>query len=158
MQDVEPLPSGTDLHSTSPCHLDHDALSFPMDCAFSGPDPGVMSAVSGLVTNSCIHQPENPNTTWSFGCSLGIDADAILNPPAVLNSAKETWNFQSRTGSPVAWASSGTSAVAAGAARAGNAARRHTVRLAGKFRSGRRPGLRHHSRDRSRAVCPRRRS
>ncbi|MEZ0294516.1 MAG: FG-GAP repeat domain-containing protein [Solirubrobacteraceae bacterium] len=143
MQDVEPLPSGTDLHSTSPCHLDHDALSFPMDCAFSGPDPGVMSAVSGLVTNSCIHQPEIPNTTWSFGCSLGIDADAILNPPAVLNSAKETWNFQSRTGSPVAWALSGTSAVAAGAARAGNAARRHTVRLAGKFRSGRRPGLRH---------------
>ena len=156
MQDVEPLPSGTRPPRTSPCHLHHDAL--PMDCAFSGPDPGVMSAVSGLVTNSCIHQPEIPNTTWSFGCSLGIDADAILNPPAVLNSAKETWNFESRTGSPVA--------ASVGDLGRGGRRRARRQRRAAPRRAPRRqvqvgpatgPAARD-GRDRSRAVCPRRRS
>ena len=103
--------------------------------------------MSDPVSTKCIHQPENPNTTWSFGCSLGIDSSAILYPAPVLNSVKETWNLQSLTGSPfpraAAVSGSATPAAAAGAARAGAGARGHVVRLAGTMPWTPRLGLRH---------------
>jgi len=55
----------------------------------------VANIVWGSVSPSCDYQPGNPNTQWTFGCSLGVP------PNEGIGANVGGWNFNTTSGSPL---------------------------------------------------------
>ena len=97
----------------------------------------IADEVWGSIQSNCDYVPGNPNTVWTFGCSLGVNpATSIL---ADWTSVKEYWAFPTCIGDPYV---DGTTcapvsgvAATAGTGAAGSLGRAATVRLRGTFRA-----------------------
>jgi hypothetical protein len=108
-----PPPAG-DENSGTPCYL--SGFHAEWFCTYQTVAAKLSSIIWGSVPPRCSYRPGNPNTAWTFGCSVGVST-----------GESATWNAPTYSGSPVV----NPSEPSSGSVR-GVGSRRAAVRIAAR--------------------------
>ena len=111
---------GPPAQDGSPCRMDD-----PPTCNYTTLPPALANLVFGSVSPQCDYRPGDSTTAWTFGCNLGLSAEAIVD--------NNDWNFVTCTGSPTVFADKDCGSASVATKRHALGAR-HNVRLTGVLR------------------------
>jgi hypothetical protein len=111
---------GPPAQDGSPCRLDD-----PPTCNYTTLPPALANLIFGSVSPQCDYRPGNAATAWTFGCNLGLSAEAIVD--------NNGWNFVTCTGSPTVFEDKDCGSASVATKRHALGAR-HNVRLTGALR------------------------